>query len=206
MSLKNTAVWFHFLDTVINKGPAPVRIETRTLHLADETPSSSQPTTFLHQVECPAPLMAQGSSSLTFATALVDQGPENLEIRSGDPSQTLIHLEATLRALREEFPSLPLLALFKPDHYQRRCHAWMVGEYLAERDLLLWADLRHLHPGRMADWAHNLADCGLASPRAVFQVTERLCAEDLPALDGTGVWLVRPEYGQDSNRMTIEQR
>jgi len=117
----------------------------------------------------------------------------------------LIELESTFRRLRGRFPSLPLLAMLKPDSYRPRCHAWMLGEYLAERDLLLWADLCHLHPARMADWARNLSECGLASPRAVIQVTERLDARDLPALAGTGVWLVRPESRKNPDRAVVLQ-
>ncbi len=244
MPLKNSEVWFRFLDREIGPGPRSIMVHTEPIRLptgasivpppptptlprkgggrkknspllggrigvggsdAAEIQSSPKDITFLHQIGCPGPQTGQPRASLVFAAALVDEGPESREIRSGDPSQPLIHLEATLQALRKEFSSLPLLALLKPELYQRRCHAWMMGEFLAERDLLLWTDLRHLHPARMADWARNLSECGLASPRAVIQVTERLGVEDLPALTGTGVWLVRPEMGESPERLTIEQ-
>lgn len=195
MSVKNSEVWFRFLQRVTVDGTASIQIQTE--HLTEKT--------FLQRIECLEKNQDKQRTSLVLAAALVDEGTEGRAIRSGDPLISLIELESSFRALRTEFPSLPLLAMLKPESYRPRCQAWMLGEFMAERDLLLWADLRHLHPARMADWARNLSECGLASPRAAFQVTEKLKAEDLPALTETGVWLVSPERGNNPDRLVIQQ-
>jgi hypothetical protein len=195
MSIKNSEVWFRFLQQETVDGTASIQLQTENL----------TEKTFLQRIECLEKNQDEQRASLVFAAALVDEGAEGRAIRSGDPSISLIKLESSFRVLRSEFPSLPLLAMLKPESYRPRCQAWMLGEFLAERDLLLWADLRDLHPARMADWARNLSECGLASPRAMFQVTEKLKAEDLPALTETGVWLARPEMGNDPDRLVIQQ-
>jgi hypothetical protein len=195
MSIKNSQVWFRFLQRETVDGTTSIRIQTENL----------TEKTFLHRIECLEKDQDEQKAFLVFAAALVDEAAEGRAIRSGDPSISLIELESSFRSLRVEFPSLPLLAMLKPESYRPRCQAWMLGEFLAERDLLLWADLRHLHPARMADWVRNLSECGLASPRAVFQVTEKLKAEDLPALIETGVWLARPEMGNDAGKLVIQQ-
>ncbi len=199
MSIRNSEVWFSFLESVTDKRSVSVSIWTEPL---SDSPSGR---CNLHHIESLNQPQDQKRSSLTLAAAVVDEGPVTGGIRSGDPSIPLMNLDSAFHTLRAEFPSLPLLALIRPESYRPRSHAWMLGEYLAERDLLLWADLSHLHPARMADWARNLSECGLASPRAVIQVTERLSARDLPVLTGTGVWLVRPETRAVTNRHSMEQ-
>jgi hypothetical protein len=126
---------------------------------------------------------------------LLEEPADLIKIRSAEPSKPLAALDRTLRELREACPALPLMVLFRPQVYQPRSHAWMLGEYLAERDLPLWADLSGLHPSRMADWARNLVECGLACPRLAVQVSGSLSLADLPVLQGTGSWLVRCETG-----------
>ena len=209
MSIKNSEVWFSFLENQTSMGPAPILVRAEPLGESQMDHRNHTPPPpahkFLYRIEHPDKTQDECKASLTLATALVDEGPVSGGIRSGDPSIPLMELDSAFRTLRAEYPSLPLLALVRPECYRPRSHAWMLGEYLAERDLLLWADLSHLHPARMADWARNLSECGLASPRAVIQVTERLSARDLPVLTGTGVWLVRPEVREGKERFTLDQ-
>lgn len=100
-------------------------------------------------------------------------------------------LDASMRRSREENPTIALAAYLKPQNYWTRGQAWQLGEYLAERDLLLWIDLMHLHPERAVAWVRFAVDMGLTCPRTFLAISPPIELDDLPLLVETGTWLIQ---------------
>lgn len=130
---------------------------------------------------------------ISLVGAILEDPPFDEHLHSGELSPSINKLDADLQNLRLSYPSLPLAVLFYPELYRSRIHTWMVGEYTAERKLPVWADLRHLHPGRQCDWVRNLTECGLISPACVLVVGPGLRREDFPCLQATGSWLIEAD-------------
>jgi hypothetical protein len=133
----------------------------------------------------------EGSFPGSFAAVYPPDHEGDETLRSGQRSVYLERLDRDLRGIRKAHPCLPLVVLLSPVAYRPRNHTWMLGEYLAERDLPLWVNLTLLHPARQADWVRSLVEGGLACPRLLAQVGEALEFSDLPVLAGTGTWILR---------------
>lgn len=126
-------------------------------------------------------------------------------LRSAEPTGALSNLDAQLGGLRAEHPALPLLVHWQPDRYLPRSHAWMLGEYLAERDLPLWADLYPLHPSRAVDWTRNLVETGLASPRLLVRLPPGVILEDVAFIGNSGTWGLAVRSGGGGEGYDLEQ-
>lgn len=171
--LKNSAVWFQFARDEMSANPCEVSLDCN----APDRVSISFPT--------------NPTAAFLLAFATIDETGVTPAQQSGVPSKTLESLDRSLRGLRASHPLTPLGAYLKPEAYWTRGPAWLLGEYLAERDLLLWVDLTHLHPERAVAWGRLVHDCGLACARTFVRVRTAIQPEDLPLLQGTGTWLVR---------------
>lgn len=145
------------------------------------------------------------SGGFRCLAAELPDAEEDGRVRSGDHYEPLQDLDLALRSLRQGRLDLPLVAVLKPDRYRSRNRLWMLGEYLTERDLPMWVDLTSLHPARAADWARNIAECGLANPRTVMDIGQSLTPEDIPALRETGVWVVWTTWDGKRSEQLIRQ-
>ncbi|MBV6481463.1 MAG: hypothetical protein DIKNOCCD_01185 [bacterium] len=132
-------------------------------------------------------------NTLALMGVILEDPPLEEHLHSGEPSPSILKLDRDLQALRNQYPSLPLLVLVCPELYRSRIHTWILGEYAAERKLPLWVDLRHLHPARQCDWVRNFTECGLVSHSCVLVIGPGLRREDFPCLRSTGAWLIEEQ-------------
>lgn len=141
-------------------------------------------------------LEKDASQRIRFAVCSVREPESDGGTRSGDPSPILDALDGCLRESRSKHPQTPLLVLARPASYWARSHAWLLGEYLAERDLPFWVDLHDKHPAHLVDWCRSIYACGLACDRLVLQIGGSVEPEDLPFLQRSGAWLLCHSPGQ----------
>lgn len=190
--MRNSDPWFDFLgrEFAEGRGPAGFRFaELPRSCLKVELWRATEPT----------------GSVFEALAGVLDETGESDRLRSAEPSEALADLDTRLRELRAAHPSIPLLVRRRPDRYLPRSHAWMLGEYFAERDLPLWADLSVLHPARAVDWARNLVETGLACPRLLVQLPPRLAPEDVSALRNSGSWVLAVQKAGGVGSHALEQ-
>ncbi|MCA9437952.1 MAG: hypothetical protein KC978_19360 [Candidatus Omnitrophica bacterium] len=170
--MKNSELWFDFAQRAVGIGPQRIEIEGRSSLTAK---------------------IAIPPSGSEFSLGLIPVNEEEIapSMRSGEPTGLIRDLDDSLRDYRRTAPKTPLAAYLRPAAYWTRGPAWMIGEYLAERDLLLWVDLLHLHPQQAVAWGRLTADCGLACARTLVLFHEKIERDDVPLLMGTGTWLLQ---------------
>lgn len=133
------------------------------------------------------------SESVHFYGAIVDEERLDRGIRSGEPFAVVTALETDLRAGRVDHPNASLGAWLNPGEVWPRQPLWMLGEFLAERDLFLWVDLRSGTAERTAGWLRVLVESGLTGARTVVLLDAAVPGELGEGLQDSGIWLVRFE-------------
>lgn len=174
--MKNTEPWFEFLSQACPEGKGFVKVQR------SESPEGYLFLDLTTQNE-------KTSLQVRFAVSLVDSEGFSLPIHSGEISSAISSLDVRLRVARSNRPDLPLMVAAAPDILWPRSHAWMLGEYLAERDLPLWIDLRGLAEARVLEWMNRLSDTGLACPRLAVEIAfgGETCSQ---ILSGSGAWVI----------------
>lgn len=183
--MRNHTPW---LLAVSNRAlPAPIEFRRETEH------------TFAILFADPVPV---SSVSVPFFSAVVDEGSLDRNIRSGDPFAVVAALETDLRTGRRDHPNASLGAWLNPGEVWPRQPLWMLGEYLAERDLFLWVDLRSGTADRTTGWLRVLVESGLTGARTVVLLDAPVSKELLVGLSDSGVWLARFD---DNSSASLEQ-
>jgi len=178
----SSAIWLRFLQNCLSVDDRSIRFTFQ------ECPAG-----FTHLVIKPAPAQVPGEPEVEFAVGKLDETGVCQNIHSGEPSPPITALDERLKQARLEYPSQPLLVWAAPETPWPRGHSWMLGEYLAERDLPLWVDLSGLERERAREWVSNLYQTGLACDRTAVQVSSGVTPDDLTPLTGLGVWVVSTE-------------
>lgn len=156
--MKNSKPWFDFLSVACPEGNGVIRVERS---------ESLERTLFLDLKS----KRNQNEIHVRFAVGLADSEGLSRSIHSGEISPAVDSLDRRLREARSKHPELPLLVAASPETLWPRSHAWMLGEYLAERDLPLWVDIRHLPGERALEWMGRLQETGLACPRMAIEIS-----------------------------------
>lgn len=149
-------------------------------------------------------IASASTTRVSFAIARISEEGLDPQLRSGEPFLIVGSLDRSLRETRKNHPDLSLGAWLEPAEVWPRQPCWMLGEYLAERDLFLWIDLRKHPPEKAVDWLRTVVVYGLASGRTFALVDDRLGGQALSGLDGSGVWLMQTDDA--TGKATIEQR